>query len=175
MQKPTLKIFGCTETIILLLEGWILGTLIAPRDLYMLFSEVFSSSWWCRQPTFIPLGNTSSVLYQGKHCLWPIVLQILGIWYYWYFDCPSELGVDFPLLSITQTSHTICFSFTNFPSLLQTTHTICFFLQTTIHRYPSHTCEVRGERWRKRCNYVFVYLATKLDKSPFPKIYFLDL
>ena len=45
MQKSNLKDFGYTETIILLLEGWILGTLIAPRDLYMLFSEVFSSSW----------------------------------------------------------------------------------------------------------------------------------
>ena len=116
MQKSTLKNFGYTETIILLLEGWILGTLLTPRDLYMLFSEVFSSSWWCRQPTFIPPGKHKFCVYQGKHHLWSVVLQILRIWQYWYFDCPSELGVDFPFLSTTQTPHTVCFSFTNYPS-----------------------------------------------------------
>lgn len=104
-----------------IVEGWILGTLIAPRDLYMLFSEVFSSSWWCRQPTFIPLGNTSSVLYQGKHCLWPIVFQILGIWYYWYFDCPQNLGWLSSFINNPDFSHYLLLfyklpiSFTNYP------------------------------------------------------------
>lgn len=53
-----------------------------PRDSYctqrsLHAYEVFSSSWWCRQPTFIPLETQVLCFYQGKHCLWPIVLQIL--------------------------------------------------------------------------------------------------
>ena len=73
MQKPTLKIFGCTETIILLLEGWILGTLIAPRDLYMLFSEVFSSchfllSWTSQRmlSEFQPSGHSRIFSLEGS-------------------------------------------------------------------------------------------------------------
>ena len=87
MQKSNLKDFGYTETIILLLEGWILGTLIAPRDLYMLFSEVFSSSWWCRQPTFILPGTHKFCALPGQTLLvingtsnsWNLVVLILRL------------------------------------------------------------------------------------------------